>query len=62
MSLQLFGHPFSSCTMKALIALYENETAFRLPNTRSRAILSRLAEGEATVSDIAWPFNISLGQ
>jgi glutathione S-transferase len=28
MSLQLFGHPFSSYTMKALIALYENETSF----------------------------------
>ncbi|HXA24502.1 MAG TPA: glutathione S-transferase family protein [Acetobacteraceae bacterium] len=28
MSLQLFGHPFSSYTMKALIALYENATPF----------------------------------
>lgn len=28
MSSQLFGHPFSSYTMKALIALYENETPF----------------------------------
>lgn len=28
MSLQLFGHPFSSYTMKALIALYENDTPF----------------------------------
>ncbi|WP_428490037.1 glutathione S-transferase family protein [Rhodopila sp.] len=28
MSPQLFGHPFSSYTMKALIALYENETPF----------------------------------
>ena len=28
MSLQLFGHPFSSYTMKALIALYEKETPF----------------------------------
>jgi glutathione S-transferase len=27
-SLRLFGHPFSSYTMKALIALYENETPF----------------------------------
>jgi glutathione S-transferase len=27
-TLQLFGHPFSSYTMKALIALYENETPF----------------------------------
>jgi glutathione S-transferase len=28
MSLELFGHPFSSYTMKALIALYENATPF----------------------------------
>ncbi|WP_428539185.1 glutathione S-transferase family protein [Rhodopila sp.] len=28
MSLQLFGHKFSSYTMKALIALYENQTPF----------------------------------
>ncbi|MDB5712359.1 MAG: glutathione S-transferase [Sphingomonas bacterium] len=28
MSLQLFGHPFSSYTWKALIPLYENETPF----------------------------------
>lgn len=28
MTLQLFGHPFSSYTVKALIALYENETPF----------------------------------
>jgi glutathione S-transferase len=28
MTLQLLGHPFSSYTMKALIALYENETPF----------------------------------
>lgn len=28
MSLQLFGHSFSSYTMKALIALYENQTPF----------------------------------
>nr|WP_294520723.1 glutathione S-transferase family protein [uncultured Rhodopila sp.] len=28
MKLQLFGHPFSSYTMKALIALHENETPF----------------------------------
>ena len=28
MSLQLFGHPFSSYTMKALIAFYENQTPF----------------------------------
>lgn len=28
MSMQLFGHPFSSYTMKALIAFYENDTPF----------------------------------
>ncbi|WP_259781862.1 glutathione S-transferase family protein [Aestuariispira ectoiniformans] len=28
MSLLLYGHPFSSYTQKALIALYENDTAF----------------------------------
>lgn len=28
MSLQLFGHPFSFYTMKALIALYDDETPF----------------------------------
>src|SRR4051812_154142 len=28
MSLQLFAHPFSSYCQKALIALYENDTAF----------------------------------
>ncbi len=28
MTLHLFGHPFSSYTMKALIALYENDTPF----------------------------------
>jgi glutathione S-transferase len=28
MRMQLFGHPFSSYTMKALIALYENDTPF----------------------------------
>jgi len=27
-TLQLYGHPFSSYTQKALIALYENDTAF----------------------------------
>ncbi len=28
MTLHLFGHPFSSYTMKALVALYENKTPF----------------------------------
>ena len=29
MTLTLYGHPFSSYTQKALIALYENDTAFQ---------------------------------
>ncbi|PPD04459.1 MAG: glutathione S-transferase, partial [Methylocystis sp.] len=29
MTLKLYGHPFSSYTQKALIALYENETPFQ---------------------------------
>ena len=29
MTLALYGHPFSSYTQKALIALYENDTAFQ---------------------------------
>ena len=63
MSLQLFGHPFSSYTMKALIALYENETPFdlRVPGPdqlENSAELSRrwpiarfpmLVDGETTV-------------
>lgn len=32
MTLQLFGHPFSSYTWKALIPLYENGTAFTFRN------------------------------
>jgi glutathione S-transferase len=32
MTLQLFGHPFSSYTWKALIALYENATPFDFRN------------------------------
>ena len=30
--MQLYGHPFSSYTQKALIALYENATAFKFLN------------------------------
>lgn len=30
MSLQLFAHPFSSYCQKVLIALYENDVAFRM--------------------------------
>ena len=32
MTLQLFGHPFSSYTWKVLIALYENGTPFEYRN------------------------------
>lgn len=32
MSLALYGHPFSSYTQKALIALYENQTPFEFRN------------------------------
>ena len=63
MSLQLFGHPFSSYTMKALIALYENETPFDFrilgpDNPENGAELTRrwpvarfplLVDGETTV-------------
>ena len=34
MTLQLFGHPFSSYTWKALIPLYENGTPFELRKLR----------------------------
>ena len=50
MSLQLFRQPFSFCTMKALIALYENETPFDLrvldpdhPEFRRSVVRSRLS-------------------
>jgi len=50
LSLQLFGQPFSFCTMKALIALYKNETPFDLrvlhpdhPEFRRSVAQSRLA-------------------
>ena len=36
MSLELFGHPFSSYTWKALIALYETETPFTFRNIDGR--------------------------
>jgi glutathione S-transferase len=63
MTLQLFGHPFSSYTMKALIALYENETPFEFrilgpDQPRNAAELARrwpiakfplLVDGETTV-------------
>ncbi|MBI5312744.1 MAG: glutathione S-transferase family protein [Methylocystis sp.] len=41
MTLALYGHPFSSYTQKALIALYENDTAFQF-----RSLEDRQAEAE----------------
>lgn len=41
MTLALYGHPFSSYTQKALIALYENDTAFEF-----RSLEDKQAEGE----------------
>ncbi len=41
MTLMLYGHPFSSYTQKALIALYENDTAFQF-----RSLEDKQAEGE----------------
>lgn len=63
MSLQLFGHPFSSYTMKVLIALYENETPFDFrilgpdhPDNQSQLVrrwpvarFPLLVDGETTV-------------
>lgn len=37
-----------------------NQTFAALANTTRRAILARLAEGEATVNELAAPFNMSL--
>lgn len=49
MTLQLFGHPFSSYTQKALVALHENATSFTF------RMLSQ--EDEATFAEFAalWP-------
>jgi len=41
MTLTLYGHPFSSYTQKALIALYGNDTAFEF-----RSLEDKQAEGE----------------
>lgn len=41
MTLALYGHPFSSYTQKALIALYENDTAFQF-----RSLEDELAKSE----------------
>ncbi len=47
MTLQLFGHPFSSFTQKALIAVYENDIDFTF----------RMLEDPATMDEFAalWP-------
>ena len=37
-----------------------DQTFAALANTTRRAILARLAEGEATVNELAEPFNMSL--
>ena len=37
-----------------------NQTFAALANTTRRAILARLAEGQATVNELAKPFNMSL--
>src|SRR5205085_2658037 len=43
MSLQLFAHPFSSYCQKALIALYENGTAFELHMLEDPEVSAKLA-------------------
>src|SRR5437764_6373414 len=43
MSLQLFAHPFSSYCQKALIALYENGTAFELRMLEDPEVSAKLA-------------------
>lgn len=61
MTLQLFGHPFSSYTWKALIPLYESGTAFTFRNLEEPGAMAELearwplklfpvlAEGDRTV-------------
>jgi glutathione S-transferase len=44
MTLQLFGHPFSSYTWKALIALYENDTPFEYRHLEDEAAGREWAE------------------
>ena len=48
--IELFGHPFSSYTWKALIALYESETPFRFRNIAG----SEYPENEAALLAY-WP-------
>ena len=50
MALVLYGHPFSSCTQKVLVALYENGTPFTW----------RMLDTPATFDDLArvWPLRL----
>jgi len=50
MTLQLFGHPFSSYTWKALIAFYENDTAFTFRNLEE--------PGAAEELEARWPLKL----
>jgi glutathione S-transferase len=43
MALEFFGHPFSSYTQKALIALYENDTPFEYLHLEDAAVSERFA-------------------
>ena len=49
MTIEIFGHPFSSYTQKALIALYENDTAFTF-----RAIAPEEPDNNARFAAL-WP-------
>ncbi|MEP9357190.1 glutathione S-transferase family protein [Sphingomonas sp. KR3-1] len=50
MTLQLFGHPFSSYTWKALIALYENGTDFAFRNLED--------PGASAELEARWPLKL----
>lgn len=50
MTLQLFGHPFSSYTWKALIAFYESDTAFTFRNLEE--------PGAAEELEARWPLKL----
>ncbi|WP_292529198.1 glutathione S-transferase family protein [Methylocystis sp.] len=43
MTLTLYGHPFSSYTQKALIALYENDTAFQFRSLEDKQAAGKWA-------------------
>ena len=47
-----------SITLQCKVIFYDNFRSAKRPNP-SRAILSRLATGEATVMDLAQPFTMS---